>query len=150
MDKQINFPDAKIGFRNFAGAEGAFNKKGDRNFCIFLDKERAAHLEADGWNVKHPKAREMGADEEDTRNAYLPVSVSFDNYPAKVIMIAGKHQSSLGPEEVEMLDWAEIAHVDAVVRPYNWSVNNSSGVKAYLKAIYVTIETDAFTAKYGI
>lgn len=150
MEKQLNFENARIGYKNFAGAEGPYNKSGDRNFVIFLEEQAARDLELQGWNVKYPKAREMKVDEEDTRQPYLPVSVSFKNFPPKVVLIAGDNVTKLQEAEVEVLDYTEIENVDLVVRPYNWSVNGQSGTKAYLKAIYVTMVTDAFTAKYGV
>lgn len=148
--KQLNLEGAQIGFKNFSGAEGPYNKAGERSFAVFLDEELAHNLKADGWNVKHPKEREFEEGQEDTRQPHLAVSVAFNMYPPKVVLIAGDNTTVLGEGELDILDWAEIKTVDLVLRPYHWSVNGQSGIKAYLKAIYVTIETDAFSNKYGI
>lgn len=145
----LSIEGARIGFKNFAGAEGPYNKEGERSFAIFLDDELAHQLLADGWNVKFPKDRDFDG-EEDTRQAHLAVSLTFNMFPPKIVLLNGTNVTVLGEEEVGMLDWAEITDVDVVVRPYNWTVNGNSGVKAYLKAIYVTIQTDAFASKYGI
>ena len=150
MAKQLNIAGARIGFKNFTGLEGAYNKEGERSFAVFLDDELAETLSADGWNVKYPKPREISGDEEDTRQPYLAVEVAFGKFPPKIVTITNDIPKVLSEEEVNTLDWLEIENVDLVINPYHWSVNGNSGVKAYLKAIYATIESDMFSQKYGI
>lgn len=147
---ELLLPNVQIGFRNFSGAAGPYNKEGDRNFVVFLSQEKAQELSDEGWNVKWPKDNSDIDPEEDSRNPYLPVSLSMDPYPAKVVLVNGEKTERLEEDQVSMLDWAEIENVDLVVRPYTWAVNGNTGIKAYTKAIYVTIATDAFQQKYGI
>lgn len=150
MAKELVMESVQIGFRNFEGREGPYNRKGDRDFVVFLDSEFAKELEREGWNIKWPKPNDYINPEEDDRNPYLPVSVGFDYYPAKVYIISNENVTMVGQDEVEMLDWAEMENVDLVIRPYEWEVNGNSGIKAYLKAGYFTIVTNAFDDKYGI
>ena len=150
MAKQLNIAGARIGFKNFTGLEGAYNKEGERSFAVFLDDELAERLLEDGWNVKFPKPRELTSDEEDTRQPHLAVEVAFGKFPPKIVTITNDIPKVLSEEEVSTLDWLEIENVDLVINPYHWSVNGNSGVKAYLKAIYLTIESDMFSQKYGI
>ena len=150
MAKELVMESVQIGFRNFEGREGPYNRKGDRDFVVFLDREFAKELEREGWNIKWPKPNDYINPEEDDRNPYLPVSVGFDYYPAKVYIISNENVTMVGQDEVEMLDWAEMENVDLVIRPYEWEVNGNSGIKAYLKAGYFTIVTNAFDDKYGI
>ena len=143
--KNIVKENARIGFRNFSGKEGQYNPPGRRNFCIFIDNDKEAKAMADdGWNIRYLKPR----DKDEEPAAYLQVSVSFDNYPPKIILITSKGKTTISENEVNMLDWAEIKNADVIVRPYNWNVNGKSGTKAYLKAMYVTIEEDEFASKY--
>lgn len=146
----INIENATIGFKNFEGREGPYNKAGEMDFAVFLDEKMALDLFEEGWNVKWPRERDSIDPDEDTRSPHLSVSVSFDNYPANVILVSNDTLTKLGEDEVSMLDWAELENVDLVIRPYTWEVNGKSGVKAYLKAGYFTIVTDVFAEKYGL
>ena len=140
----ITIENARLIFKNFSGEESKFNRGGDKNFCVILDHDLAQDLIEEGWNVKFLRPREVG--EEPT--PYLKVSVAFGNIPPKVIMIAGRRKTPLDSLSVGTLDYAEIANVDLVIRPYNWEVNGKHGVKAYLKTMYVEIEQDVFASKY--
>ena len=135
---------ARIGFRNFSGKEGKFNPAGRRNFCVFLDSEWAHLLENDGWNVRWLEPR----DPQEDKQAYLQVAVSYENITPKIVLVTTHGKTILDELSVNVLDWAEINEVDLIIRPYNWDVNGKSGVKAYIKSMYVTIAEDNFEKKY--
>jgi len=148
--KPVNLPNVKIGFRNFEGREGMYNKAGERSFAVFLDPETADAMAAEGWNIKFPKQSDHQVDPDaPSRDPYISVSVTFDKFPPDVHLLSNGNHTKLDEEEVAMLDWAELENVDLVVRPYEWSVNRNSGVKAYLKKGYFTMVSDQFTEKYG-
>lgn len=143
--------DVRIGFRNFKGAEGMYNKEGDRNFVIFLDDETARKMEDDGWAIKWPKEREATHDEEDQRSPYLPVNVTYKAVPPKVVLMGeGIPPRDLDESTIETLDYVKMNMVDLTIRPYYWSMNNKKGIKAYLRDMYVTMETDPLMIKYGL
>jgi hypothetical protein len=144
-DNNVIMEDVRIIFRNFSGKEGQYNREGDRNFAVLLNDDVATAMAKDGWNVKWLKAREEGEAEQ----AYLQVSVNFKGRPPQIVMITSRGRSHLGEGEVELLDWADIRIVDLIVRPYEWLVNGKTGIKAYLKSIFVTIEEDALELKYA-
>lgn len=146
IHNNINIENARIMNRNFAGKEIApYNPAGVRNFCVFIDNELAEKLTDDGWNIKWTKP-----DEDNEQQAYLPVTVRFDNIPPKITIITSAGQKLLNEDTVFMLDTADIETIDMIIRPYNWSLpSGMNGVKAYLKSMYVTLAEDEFDKKYA-
>lgn len=144
-DGAVLIEGARIIFRNFEGKEGPYNRAGDRNFCVLLDEALATQLDEDGWNVKTLKPREP----DDQPQPYIQVTVSFKNRPPRVVLITSRGRTDLGEDELDILDWVDIRTVDLIFHPYTWAVRDASGIKAYLKAIYITIEEDALQLKYA-
>jgi hypothetical protein len=140
----LTIRNAKIIFRNFEGKEGKINPAGRRNFCVILQPDSADALLKDGWNVRWRDPK----DPADDRIAYLPVAVSYANFPPKIYVITSQNKTLLSEDSVHILDWAEIQNIDLIIRPYNWEVRGKMGVKAYVKSMYVTVAEDEFEKKY--
>lgn len=142
---QLVVEDARIVFRNFSGKEGMYNREGDRNFCLIIPADIAEMMLEDGWNVKQLKEREPGV----PGDFYIQVSVGFKAQPPNLFLISSKGRVRLSQHECDILDWVDIAKADVIVRPYHWNVNGKTGVKAYLKALAITINEDYLELKYA-
>ena len=136
--------DAKLMFRNFAGRETKFNREGKKTFCVVINPEDVDNLRAIGWNVKELEPR---TPDEDPRY-YLQVQAKFDNIPPKVTLITSRAKTPLDEESIGSLDYAEIRTADVILSPYHWEWGGKTGITAYLKTMYVTIEEDEFAVKY--
>ena len=141
----LQIDDARIIYRNFAGAGSKYNREGDRNFSIVIpDMETADALVAEGWNVKVKPPRDEGEDPFIT----LPVKVKFNERGPKAYLISGDNRVELDEESIAMLDDIDIRTVGLDIRPYDWEVNGRTGRTAYLQAIEVEQEIDRFAARY--
>lgn len=145
-DRNITIEDAQIAFRNFSGKEDKYNAAGKRNFVVILQPALAEKLIADGWNIKHLKARDEG----DTPTPYVHVSINYENRPPKVVMITKRGKTFLSQDEIELLDWADFHTVDVELNPYDWDVNGNRGTKAYLKSFYVRVVEDYLGEKWDL
>lgn len=141
---EVRIDNARIGFRNFSGAEGKFNPAGNRNFAVFLPTEIAENMEKDGWYI-----RWLNNNPDEPPQAIISVKLNFGNYPPNVIIVSDGHMSRMNEESVGKLDFAELDNVDLIIRGYSWSVQGKSGVKAYLKTGYFTLVVDELAKKYA-
>lgn len=141
---KITIEDAKICSKNFSGNVSMYNSTGARKFTVILDEELAYELMNDGWVVKERPGREEG----DPPRYFMDVTIKYVKYPPVIKLVTSKGITTLDEETVGTLDGATIIKSDLVITPYHWEFNGKTGVKAYLKTGYFTIEEDEFASKY--
>ena len=142
----LQIDDARIIYRNFAGAGSKYNREGDRNFAVIIpEKEMADALIAEGWNVKIKPPR----DEDEDPFMFLPIKVKFNDRGPNAYLQTGTRMNRLDEESIAWLDDVDIISVDMDVRPYDWEVNGKAGRTAYLQSIKVVQEVDRFAARYA-
>lgn len=160
MIPNITVRDARIIFRNFAGAERQFNPQGKRNFGVLLEEDIAKTLYADGWNVKWLAPR----DEDERPQAWMPVEINFNApvgsniQPPVVVIIKNGVKRTIDEEDLSILDWAEIENVDVTIRPYTggqkfqWDASGRPGVrgvKGFVKQLFVKVRLDELEERYS-
>ena len=140
-------------FRNFEGAAGKFNNAGDRNFCLIIDDELAAELQAKGFSIKRTKAR----DDFDSV-PYIKIKVGFtlkdgtDNpYPPKIYKIDSTGMKALDKTNVKLLDGARISKADLIFSGYQYEDRETGEIRysAYLRNLYAEIEENALEREYN-
>ena len=141
---EVRIDNAKIAFRNFAGAEGNYNRAGDRNFAVFLPDDIAQKMEADGWNI-----RWLNSYPDEPAQGMISVKVAFGNYPPNVNLVSDGKMTRLDEHNINVLDFAELDQIDLILRGYEWNVSGKSGIKAYLKTGYFVLVVDQLAKKYS-
>ena len=147
----LQIDDARIIYRNFAGAAAKFNREGDRNFSIVIpDQEMADALVNEGWNVKIKAPREDG----DVPFMTLPVKVKFNDRGPNVYLQTGNRMNRLDEDSIACLDQIDIVSVDLDVRPYDWVLyegtkDEKRGRSAYLQSIKVVQDVDRFASRFA-
>jgi len=141
---EVRIDDARIGFKNFAGAEGKFNPAGNRNFCVFLNTDIGKQMEADGWNVKW-----LNSNPDEDPQPIIQVKLNFGNYPPNIVLVSDEKMTRLVEDNVNVLDFAELDQVDLILRGYEWKVSGKTGIKAYLKTGYFVLVVDELAKKYS-
>lgn len=153
MAQKINISNARICFRNIAGKPTKFNSKGGvRDFAIVLDTYEDVQALIDmGFSVKYFTKKE----ETDPDVPFLKVKVNFrynddgtELLSPHIYIINNGKKVLITPQTAEVVDQADIAYCDIVIRPYYYEVNGRAGVAAYLDKMYVNIEQDEFERKY--
>lgn len=141
MDNTITIWDAKLYFKNFSGAEGRYNKAGDRNFGVFIDDETAIKLEEEGWNVKRTKP-----DEDGYQRPYLKVKVNFKGRPA-IYLINSSSKVRLDEDTVGDLDDYVFEKIDLKIR--HAYLRNYDVWTHYLDKGFFTILEDELDRAYA-
>lgn len=145
--------DAQILYPNFSGVESRYNRRGARNFCLFIDDPMLVQrLTDEGWNIKYLKPR----DPDDVPRAYTQCMLRYPSgdddrtIPPKVILVTGEKTTMLDEESLSLLDRLEIVSVDVVLNPYHWSGDDGTGgVKGYVHTLYAVVKPDPFESKYA-
>lgn len=147
----ITIENAKLLYRNFAGAEKQYNRDGDRNFCVILPEDVAEMMARDGYNIKRRKPREDEDEAGAIGDPYVQVKVSYKGRAPEIYMIGSKtrRRNLLDEGLVPMLDQVEVVECDLRFSPYNWTVRGDTGVTAYLRKMYITIYEDELDLKYA-
>lgn len=150
-DGRLKIEDADVIFRNFRGLEkktphgDIVNAEGDQNFCVMIhDVDLANKLSDEQWNIKTLVDKET-----EELHYYLPVTVRFIPYPPRIVQQTGARRNYLDEESVKNLDNAFFKRCDIVIKPSHWTARGNSGVKAYLKTMYVDLEIDEFEEAWG-
>lgn len=134
--------------KNFEGRATKFTRQGDRQFSVVINPENVDEISNAGWRIKMLPPRE---DIEGSEPLYfIDVRVNMDsNRPPEVYLCTSKKKTKLDKDSIGTLDSAVIKNVDMVLHPHKWETpDGKSGVKAYLKTLYVTIEEDVLAGDY--
>lgn len=141
---------APYAFRNFSGKETKFNRKGDRNFVIFLDPDKAHELEGLGAPVQWKEDRYHDGELRPQLKVHVKYYDRLGNKlrPPKVVQVTSHGKTALDEETIGLLDTAEIEKADIKLDIYDYNSPNGAGKSCALKTMYATLAEDEFESRY--
>jgi hypothetical protein len=167
----VDFENATIAFRNFAGVGSRYNKEGDHNFVLIIDDEATAlDMFKDGWNVKayvndDSLVSDLLNDGWDSVNVKpnlrneiefrLTVAVNFNTPPnmppVMIFTYVNGVETRIFEDTVGELDSAVLQNIDLTIRPRWWQDDKTGDwrIKAYLKEARITLEASRWADKYA-
>ncbi len=145
--QNISVEGAHLMFCNFEGRKREFNEEGKRNFCLVVSENPTLLQRCNDLGIRVKSYVNKTTGKVDYQ--YVQIAVRFDNVPPTIVLIANGYKTVLTESNVAMLDSMDIANVDLVIHPHAWSKYGRSGVKPYLRTMYVTMEEDNFAKKYA-
>lgn len=136
---------------NFSGAEGKFNRAGDRDFQIEIeDPAKAQELIAEGWNVRERERKDNPGEFWYTMKIKVNFNAKNPKLVPNIILIQNGKMTRLTEDTVGILDRIELESADLEINPYTWSMpSGETGVSAYVKNLYVTQRMSSLDAKYA-
>lgn len=145
--EDVVLENTRIIHKNFRGLAGQYNRAGDMSFSAVINPDLVDGLRAAGWAIRELPPRE---DIEGSEPLYfIPTRVNFDSQrPPEIFLVTRGGLVQLDKDTVGTLDNAEIIKVDCTLHAHKWENNGKSGVKAYLRNMYVTIREDFLAQKY--
>lgn len=145
-DGNVQIDEARITYRNFAGAASQYNREGDRNFALIIPtEEQAEELVSKGWNVKINPPKEDGEEP----FMYLPVKIKFNARGPRIYLRTADAHNLIEEDMCSILDEIDIQSVNMDIRPYDWEFGGKNGRAAYLSAMEVIQNIDRFAARYA-
>lgn len=149
---EILIEDAKIIFTNFSGRPTKFKPDGgEKTFCVVLPPKLAKEMAADGWNVRFPDERPDDDEEGLAKDPIIQVKLGYspNARPPKVVLVTSNGKQHLTKDMVEILDSMDFSRIDVKFNSSNWEFGEKTGVKAYLKTMYLTVDEDELDMKYA-
>ena len=150
----ITVREAEVRYLNFEGRATMYKEAGNRSFQLILPEDVADDMAKQGWNVKMTNPRRDATDEE--RESFEPrpyievaVSYKYDEMAPKVVLVTDSVQTLLNADTAFLVDQADIIRFDCVINASRWEVGSKSGIKAYLKKAYITIQEDDLDSEYS-
>ena len=144
----VTLNNVGIIFPNFAGRSDQYNKTGIRNFSVAISHETAEAMLADGFNVKFPKPNPEIDPDDDRRLPTLNITVSKDHdiipYGIRIFLVDGENEQRVDNTNLDMLDGLDIDYANVKFCVYDWSVNGTSGRKAYLQSLQIFLKDYSF------